>query len=187
MDEDCPDIDENEQRNIGHLVEREDEGEDMVRYALGPTVDWMESMTGERCRHDPFVVWLVESLVNVWMVETSVDPVDEEVREENEEWELDEIVEVERRIVERVVHLCIASNFGGEEGCSEECHARDRHHSLLDLKLDLILQIFRVSESVVVKDEVVGQAGTNEVQNKTKYPKNASGFVETWDSALRTR
>ena len=45
-------------------------------------------MAGERSRHDPFVVRLVQSLVNAGVVQTTMNPVDEEVGEEEEEREL---------------------------------------------------------------------------------------------------
>ena len=81
MDHDCPEVDEDEKENIGELLERENEGEDMVWQALSPAVDRVEGMGSKRTRHDPFVMWLVQGFVNLWMMKTSVNPVDEEIGE----------------------------------------------------------------------------------------------------------
>ena len=52
----------------------------MVGDRLRPAVDGVEGDGGERCGHDPFVVWLVERFVDGWVVQAAVDEVDEAVR-----------------------------------------------------------------------------------------------------------
>lgn len=83
-DHDGPDVDCDKQGNVGELLQRENKGEDMVRHTLRPAIQWVESMACVRCRHDPFVMWLMQSLVHQRMVQPSVNPVDEEIRKQNE-------------------------------------------------------------------------------------------------------
>jgi len=59
VNEDSPDIDEGEKRNVGELLQWKQEWENMVRYGLSETVEWVESVTGVWRWHDPFVVWLM--------------------------------------------------------------------------------------------------------------------------------
>ena len=90
--EDGPDIDKGEQSNISQLVKREDEGKDMVWNALRITVKRVECMARVGSWHDPLVMWLVEVLVNEWVMKTPVDQVDEAIGERNKERELEEVV-----------------------------------------------------------------------------------------------
>ena len=84
----------------------------------------MEGMRGIRRRHDPFVVWLVERLVHHGMMQTAMDPVDEEVGEEEEERELDEVVQRERGFRGEFVELRVPAYFSHEEGRGEDGHGR---------------------------------------------------------------
>lgn len=59
MNENGPDVDEDEQRNVRELLKREQEWEEVVWYRLSKTVEGMESMGCVRGRHDPFVMRLV--------------------------------------------------------------------------------------------------------------------------------
>lgn len=70
----------------------------MVRQALGETVHGVEGVARKRRRHDPLVMRLVQRLVYLRMVQTPVDPVDEEIREADKEGELQKIVESKRCI-----------------------------------------------------------------------------------------
>lgn len=58
-DEDCPDIDEDEESDVSEFLQREDEWEDMIRYALRESVYGMECMARIRRRHNPPVMRLV--------------------------------------------------------------------------------------------------------------------------------
>lgn len=49
----------------------------MVWHTLCEAIQWMESMACVKGRHDPFVMGLMECLVNFWVVQASVDPADE--------------------------------------------------------------------------------------------------------------
>lgn len=92
VDHDGPDVDEHEQSNVGELLQREEEGEDVVRQRLSVAVERVESVRGEWRRHDPLVVRLVQLLVNHGVVQAAVNPVDEEVGEADEEGELEKQV-----------------------------------------------------------------------------------------------
>ena len=68
----------------------------MVRHTLREAVQRVESVACVGGGHDPFVMWFMQGLVYLWMVQAPVDPVNQEIREADEEWELEIIVEVER-------------------------------------------------------------------------------------------
>ena len=58
-DEDCPDVDKNEKHNVSEFLQRKEEGENVVRDTLSPSVQGVEGMTGKWCRHDPLVMGLM--------------------------------------------------------------------------------------------------------------------------------
>ena len=60
----------------------------MVGNALREAVQWVEGVRGVGCGHDPFVMRFVEALVEDWVVEAAVDPIDAKVGEADEGWEL---------------------------------------------------------------------------------------------------
>lgn len=92
VDEDGPDVDEDEKRNVRELLEREQEWKEVVWYGLSKSVEGVESVGCVRGGHDPFVMGLVQSLVYRRVVQTPVNPVNEEVGEQDEEGELECIV-----------------------------------------------------------------------------------------------
>lgn len=98
MDKDGPEIYEAEKNHIGEFLERENKGEDMVRHALRPAIKRMECVRRKRRRHDPLVVWLVKGAVDQRVMQAAVNPVDEEVSEQDEKRELDKIVKRERGV-----------------------------------------------------------------------------------------
>lgn len=155
VDEDCPHVDEDEQRNIGELLKREDEWEKMIRHRLKEPVDWMERVRGERCWHDPLVVRLVKCLVYRRMVEAPMNEVDQEIGEEQEEGELDPVVQWERRIIRVVVQFGVSPNVDPEgDGC--QCgHADHSGKRLLNLHLHLVLEKLGVLEDGLVEDQPV--------------------------------
>lgn len=155
MNENCPDVDKDEQNNVGELLEWEQEWEQVIRYRLQETINRMESMRCERRRHDPLVMRLVKCLVHRWVVESTVDEIDEHIGEQQEEWELDNVVQPERRLVGVVVQLSVTANVEPEAGCRQRCHADHAGHGLLDFQLDLILEKFRMLESTLVEHEPV--------------------------------
>lgn len=90
--EDSPEVDEGEEGNIGELLERKDEWKDVVWYTLSEAIHGVEGVAGVRCRHNPLVMWFVQRLVNLGMMQTPMDPVDEQIGEGNEQWKLKKIV-----------------------------------------------------------------------------------------------
>lgn len=152
VDEHRPEIDEDEEGDVGEFLEREDEGEDVVGEALGEAVHWVERVAGERRGHDPFVVRFVQRLVHPWVVQPSVDPVDAEIGEADEEGELQDVVQGERCVGWGVVELRVATGFDEEEGSGEDGHYGHRDHGLADLETDLIFEVFGVGEGCVVED-----------------------------------
>ena len=92
MNHDGPNVDEGKQCHIRQFLQREDEGEHMVGDALSKAVEGVESMACKRCRHDPFVVWLVKRLVHSGVMQAAMDPVNEAIGEEEEEGKLEIVV-----------------------------------------------------------------------------------------------
>ena len=63
----------------------------------------MEGVTCKRGWHDPFMMRLMQPLVKNWMVQRSMYPVHEEVREGYEKRELEEVVQRERSVSRGIV------------------------------------------------------------------------------------
>lgn len=163
MDEDSPEVDEAEQENIGQLLKREDEWEDVVRHTLRPAVQGVESVRSVRARHDPLVVRLVQCPVNAGVVQASVDPVDEEIGEADEERELQDTVVRERLLGDGIIEFGVSSDFQNKEWGSHESHWGHGAHGLLDFHGDLVLEEFGVLVGGFVPDEDVREGGDNEV------------------------
>jgi len=79
--DDRPDIDEDEERDIRELLQREDVWKDMIWYTLRKAIQWMESMACIRRGHNPPVMRFVQPLVYQRLMQTPVNPIDEEVGE----------------------------------------------------------------------------------------------------------
>jgi len=75
-----------------NFLKREDEWEYMVWHTLCKPIQWMESMAGIWRRHDPLVMGLVQRLVNFGMVQAPVDPVNAQIREEEKQGKLKNVV-----------------------------------------------------------------------------------------------
>ena len=155
MDEDGPEVDEAEQEDVGQLLQWEDEGEDVIRHALGPAVQGVKGVRGEGTRHDPLVVRLVQSLVDAGVVQPTVDPVDEEIGEEDEERELQDAVVREGLIGDGIVELGIASNLQDEERRCQKSHRGHGAHGLLHFHGNLVLEELGMVVSRLVPDEDV--------------------------------
>ena len=115
VDQDCPEVDEQEEEDIRDLLKREDKHEHVIGERLGEPVQGVESMRGEWRRHDPLVVRLVEALVHPRVVEAPVDPVYEAVREENEERELSDIIPTAGTVSGGVVQVAVPAHLRKEE------------------------------------------------------------------------
>lgn len=84
MNQDSPDVDEDKKEDIGKFLQGEQEGENVVGDTLSVAVDGVEGMGGVRAWHNPFVVGLMQVLIDEGVVKAAVDPVDEEVGEDYE-------------------------------------------------------------------------------------------------------
>lgn len=81
MYEDRPEVDENEESNVGHFLKRKNEREKMVWKWLQKSVYWMKGMAGKRSGHNPLVMRFMQMLINERMVQVTVNPVDAEIGE----------------------------------------------------------------------------------------------------------
>ena len=140
VNENGPEVDKDKQEDIGQFLQRKDERKDVVWYALGPAVQWVEGMGGKRTRHDPLVMWFVQSLVDERVVQTTVNPVDEEISKTDKERKLQNAVVRERLFGKAIVEFGVASDFENEEGSGQKCHWRHGTHRLLDFQRDLVFQ-----------------------------------------------
>ena len=170
VDEDSPDIDEGEEGDVGELLKREDEWEDMVRKGLSIAVQWVESVRGIWSWHDPLVMWLVESLVDQWVVKTAVNQVDPEIGKDDEEWELEPIVPYSWSVGAVVIQHRVAAYFGDEEGSCEDGHDRQSSACLSDFHTHLVLEELGMIEGIFVEDENVREGCEDEVDDKAKDP-----------------
>lgn len=65
----------------------------MVWYTLREAIHGVEGVAGVRGRHNPLVMRFVQRLVDSGVMQAPVDPVDTQIGEGNEQWELNVIVE----------------------------------------------------------------------------------------------
>lgn len=111
MDHNRPEVDENEQADVDVLLKREQEREQVVRNRLRESVKRVEGVAGERSGHDPLVVRLVKVLVDPWVVQTAVNPVDAEVGEADEHGHLGVVVPHAGAFLSCIVDSAIAALF----------------------------------------------------------------------------
>lgn len=159
VNEDGPDVDEHKESNVGKLLQREEEGEDVVWQGLRVSIKWVECVRRERGRHNPLVVRLVKCLVNHWVVQSTVDPVDEEIGESDEEGELQDGVPAThvpcRGFRKLVVDERETADFGDEPWRGEQGNDGHCAHSLVDFHAHLVLEVFGVVHGRLVEDEDV--------------------------------
>jgi hypothetical protein len=84
VDEDRPEVDEDEEAEVQVPVERQDENEGVVRYRLQIAVERVECVRCERSGDDPLVVRLVDMLVECGVVLQPVDPIYAEIGQKEE-------------------------------------------------------------------------------------------------------
>ena len=122
VDQDGPEVDETEEENICELLEREDKREQVVRHTLRPAIKRVERMRCKGTRHDPLVVRLVQSLIDQGVVQASVNPVNAEIGERDEQRELNEAVKPERLLVECIVQFGVTTDLCDQERGSQKRH-----------------------------------------------------------------
>ena len=123
-----------------------------------------------RCRHDPLVMRLMQPLVHERVMQAPMNPVYEEVRKQDEERDLEDIVEGEWGVRRSIIQLGVTADLSGEERDGEDGHDGHGDHGLPDLKPHLVLEVFRVGESGVVKNKEVGERCKDEVDDKAEKP-----------------
>jgi len=82
VDEDGPEVNQDEEDEVEMPLEGEDEDKEVVWNGLGVTVDWVEGMRSIRCRNDPLVMRFVEHLIEKRKMEPSMDPVNSVIGKE---------------------------------------------------------------------------------------------------------
>ena len=146
----------------------------MVGQGLGEAVERVEGVAGKRRRHDPLVVRLVDVLVDERVVQASVDPVDAEVGEEQEERELQVRVPPAGAVLDPIVQLRVAAHLGHEGRHHEDRHDGDGRHGLADLLPDLVPQEARMRQVDLVVHDHVRQRRAQEVDEQTEDPARRS-------------
>lgn len=187
VDQDRPHVDEDEEPDIGDLLEREDEGEHVVGDGLREAVEGVERMRRKGGRHDPLVMWLMQRPINGRMMQTAMDEVDEEVREEEKRRELREIIPRPRPLGGAVVELGVPAALGDEAGGGQERHDGHGGVGLCHLETDLVLEEFGVREGRVIEEEVVGGGGDDEVEGEAEEPASVVSIVLGLGVGTRTR
>lgn len=170
VDHDRPDVDEAKERDVREFLQGENKRKDVVRQRLRPAVHRVEGVRCVRRRHDPFVVRLVQGFVQARMVQAAVNPVDEEIGEEDKEGELQVVVQGERGLRRRVVEFGVAVDLGDEEGYGQQGHDGHGCVGLFNFEADLVLEEFGVLGGGFVEDEDVGQGGADEVDEEPEDP-----------------
>jgi hypothetical protein len=155
VDKHSPEVNKTKQEDVSHLLERENERENVVRHTLRPAVQGVESVRSVRAGHNPLVVRLVQGSVNARVVQASVDPVDEEIGEEDEERELQDTVEGEWFLGGSIVEFGVSADFKDEEWGRQEGHWGHGAHGLFDFHGDLVLEEFGVFVGGFVPNEDV--------------------------------
>ncbi|KFZ07438.1 hypothetical protein V501_06455 [Pseudogymnoascus sp. VKM F-4519 (FW-2642)] len=164
VDQNRPHVDEDEQAHIRDLLEREDEGEHMVRNRLREPVEWVKRMRRERRGHNPLMMGFMQRLIDRRVMQSAMNKVDEEIRKEEESRELEEIVPRPRSLGRGVVELGVAAALGDEAGGGQQGHDGHGGVGLGHFEADLVFEEFGVREGRVVEEEVVGGCGNDEVE-----------------------
>lgn len=154
-DKNGPYINEYEQCYICKLLERKQVRIYVIRYALRKPIQWMKRVARVRRGHDPLMVGFMQSFVDFRMMQAPVDPIDEEIGEQDEERELKEIVQAKRGIRRGLIKFRVAAHFTEEKGRCEDGHDGKRFQSLANFEPNLILKIFRMHERCVVENKDV--------------------------------
>lgn len=94
----------------------------MIRYTLGETVEGVKGMARVWGGHDPFVMRFMQGFVYSGVMQTSMDPVNEEVGEANEQGELEDVVYPERGVGRGIVQFGVSLDFTDEKRDGKDGH-----------------------------------------------------------------
>lgn len=168
MDHHGPNINEAEKAEVNHLLQGENEGKHVIRQALNITIYRVECMRGERRGDNPLVMRLVEVFVDPRMVQATMCDINEGVGEKQKQRNLEQKVSPSAVVLQRPKQLRVALGFSDEPGNGEQSHDGNGLHGLINFHPDLILQIFRMFEVLVVVDHVVREQCGEKVQDPTE-------------------
>jgi len=138
MDHDSPEINKGKKSNVSKFVEREQKGVKMIRNPLCISVQRMKSMTCKRGWHDPFMMRLMNILIDLWMVQSAMNPINQEIGEEHEERELSIVVPDAGTFGRGIVYLGVAVHFKCEDRGCHDGHNGKRFIGLDHFEPDLI-------------------------------------------------
>lgn len=170
VNENRPNIDKDKEEDVREFLQREQEWENVVWYALRETIHGMESMARVRRRNDPLVMGLMERFVDQFVVKASMDEVDAKIGEEEEQWNLRPVVPNTGALGCRIIQLAVAQHFRQEKWRCKDGHYGERDGCLGYFHADLILEEFGMFHAVFVEDENIGEGGENEVHDKSENP-----------------
>lgn len=140
MDGNCPDIDQDVQTQVNHLVQREDERIDVVRQTLKEAIHGVKSMACKGSGNLPDVMRLMDVLIHKSVMKASVDPVDQHVSEKEEgQHTNNELKPATRKAADVVVQLAVAAQLQQEQHDGGNAHPRQCPHREHDLSIDLVL------------------------------------------------
>lgn len=135
-----PDIDQDVQTQVHHLVQGEDERVYVVWQTLKEAVHGVKGMACEGSSDLPDVMRLMDVLIHKPVMKASVDPVDQHVSEEEEGQHTDDkLIPATGEASDVIVQLAIPAQLQQEQHDRGDAHPRqclDRKH---DLSIDLVL------------------------------------------------
>lgn len=85
MNRDGPEIHKRKQYDKLNVMDRVDEGNQVVRHALAKSVTWVERMGRERCGVFVGVMEFMDILVDHWVVEATMENIYQTIRERKKE------------------------------------------------------------------------------------------------------
>lgn len=162
VDEDGPELHENEEYGVEVLLHRANKDKDMVRSRLQESIDGVESNRSPGRGNNPLVVRLVNVFVDAGVVFESVNPINEEVVEDHVYNGRDE-EPGPAVLIDVRVEKTVAADLGEEKGQTEKIYDRNGPERRHDFLGDLVFEESRVVLQSTVEDQVVGKGGEDEV------------------------
>lgn len=140
MNGDGPYVNKHIEAQVEYLVQGEEERVDVVGYSLKKAIYRVECVAGERSRDLPEVVRFMETLIDQFVMQESVNPVDAHIGEKEEgEHAKDQSWPTQWRFTNIVVELAVASYFSKEQCHCGNADPRQRRQSKLYFTSHLVL------------------------------------------------
>lgn len=165
MNQDRPDLHEDEHDQVKVPLHRADEDEDVVRQRLHEPVGRVESECCPRSRHNPLVVWLMDVLVHAWVVLQPVNPVNGDIIEGDIQ-QCRDCYPCPAILADISVEKTLSPYLGEKDGKRHQVDPRDSVHGRSDFLADLVLQEARVMLKSPIKDEVVRQGREHPIEHR---------------------